>query len=154
MVRKENLRFNAELQFETVTLENIPCEIVFPKTQNEKVILEAQLKANEFLPSEIPFIFSLRATFSNAHSSLLKISAQTVYNLGIRTSYVATNQEYSVLRAEPVNLKIQEFLQRSEDQKRQKSFYFWLTQSTQLEPFYLTEKHYNGDIYVKNYNNK
>lgn len=153
-MRKENLRFNAELQFETITVENVPCEIVFPKTQDEKVILEVQLKANEFSPSKIPFIFSLRATFSNAQSSLLKISAETVYNLGIKTSYVATNQEYSVLRAEPVNLKIQEFLQRSEDQKNPKSFYFWLTQSIQLAPFYSTELRYNGDISVKTYSNK
>jgi hypothetical protein len=77
-----------------------------------------------------------------------------IYNLGIKTSYVATNQEYSVLRAEPVNLKIQEFIQRSEDQKSPKSFYFWLTQSTQLAPFYSTELHYKGDISVKTYNNK
>lgn len=153
-MRKENLRFNAELQFGTITLENVPCEIVFPRTQDEKVFLEAQLKTNEFSPSEIPFIFSLRATFSNAQSSLLKISAETVYNLGIETSYVATNQEYSVLRAEPVNLKIQEFIQRSEEQKSPKSFYFWLTQSIQLAPFYSTELDYNGNISVKTYNNK
>jgi hypothetical protein len=101
-VRKENLRFNAELLFETVKLENIPCEIVFPKTQNEKVVLEAQLKANEFLPSEIGFIFSLKATFSNVQNSLLKISAGKIYNLGVKTYYVATNQQYSILRAEPV----------------------------------------------------
>jgi hypothetical protein len=153
-MRKENLRFDAELQFGTITLENVPCEIVFPKTQDEKVILKAQLKANEFSPSELPFIFSLRATFFTAQSSLLKISAEKVYNLGINTSHVATNQEYSVLRAEPVNLKIQEFIQRSEDQKNPKIFYFWLTQSIQLAPFYSTELHYNGDISVKTYNNK
>ncbi|OKH36513.1 hypothetical protein NIES2101_36895 [Calothrix sp. HK-06] len=153
-MRKENLKFNAELQFETIKLENVPCEIVFPKTQDEKVVLEAQLIANEFLPSEIPFIFSLRATFSNAQGSLLKISAEKVYNLGIKTSYVATNQEYSILRAEPVNLKIQEFIQSSEDQKNPKNFYFWLTQSIQLAPFYSTELHYNGNISVKTYRNK
>lgn len=153
-MRKKNLRFNAELQFEKITLENVPCEIVFPKAQDKKVVLEAQLKANEFSPSKIPFIFSLRATFSNAQSSLLKISAETVYNLGVKTSYVTTNQEYSVLRAEPVNLKIQEFIQPSEDQKKSKSFYFWLTQSIQLAPFYSTELHYNGDISVKTYKYK
>ncbi len=153
-MRKENLKFNAELQFETVKLENVPCEIVFPKTQNEKVTLEAQLKVNEFLPSEIPFIFSLKAIFSNAQSSLLKISADKIYNLGIKTSYVATNQEYSVLRAEPVALKIQEFIQGSEDNKNSKSFYFWLTQSIQLAPFYSTKLHYNGNVSVKTYNNK
>lgn len=153
-MRKENLRFNAELLFETVKLENIPCEIVFPKTQNEKVVLEAQLKANEFLPSEIGFIFSLKATFSNVQNSLLKISAGKIYNLGVKTYYVATNQQYSILRAEPVDLKIQEFIQHPEDKETPDIFYFWLTQSIQLAPFYSTELHYNGNVSVKNYNNK
>lgn len=153
-VRKENLKFKAEFQFGTTKLENIPCEIFFPKTQDEKVVLEAQLKENEFSFSKIPFIFSLKATFPDTHSGLLQLFAEKVYNLGIKTSHVATNQEYSILRAEPVNLKIQELIQRSEDQQKQKSFHFWLTQSIQLAPFYYTELHYNGDISIKAFNNK
>ncbi len=155
-MRKENLRFNAELQFETVKLENVPCEIFFPKTQNEKIVLEAQLNRNEFVPSEISFIFSLKASFSNGQNELMEISVGKVYNLGIETSYFATNQEISILKAEPVDLKIQEFYQGYEDnnKKAQKTFYFWLTQSIQLAPFNSSERHYYGNVSVKTYTKK
>lgn len=153
-MRKENLRFNAELQFETVKLENVPCEIFFPKKQNEKIVLEAQLNRNEFVPSAISFIFSLKASFSNGQNRLVEISVGKVYNLGVETSYYATNQEVSILKAEPVDLKIQEFNQDSEDNKAQKSFYFWLTQSIQLAPFNSSERDYYGNVSVKTYTKK
>lgn len=109
MVR-ENLKFSAELIFETEKLENIPCEVVFPKRQDEEVILKAQFKANRFSPSEIPFVFSLNGTISNQTGNLLEIFAKKVYNLGIETSYFGTKQELSILKAEVVDLKIREFI--------------------------------------------
>ncbi len=153
-MRKENLRFNAELQFETVKLENVPCEIFFPKTQNEKIILEAQFNRNECVLSEISFVFSLKASFSNGQNRLVEISVGKVYTLSIETSYLPTNQDISILKAEPVDLKIQEFNQDSEDNKAQKSFYFWLTQSIQLAPFNSSKRDYYGNVSVKNYTKK
>ena len=153
MVR-ENLKFSAELIFETEKLENIPCEVVFPKTQDGEVVLKAQFKENRFSPLEIPFVFSLKGTIFNQTGNLLEICAKKVYNLGIQTSYFGTNQEFTILKAEVVDLKIREFIQQSGSEENKKGFYFWLTQSVQLSPFYSTELHYNGSVSVKTHSDK
>ncbi|MDB9438916.1 hypothetical protein PN450_19420 [Dolichospermum lemmermannii CS-548] len=153
-MEKKNLKFNAELSFGAVRLNNIACEIIFPKKQDGKVILQAQLKASDFSLREIPFLFSLKAAFSNQQGDFLKISCDKVYNLGIQTSYFATNQEIAILNAEPVNLKIREFIQGDENKKGQKQFFFWLTQSRQLSPCHSTEFHYNGNVSVQSFNSK
>ena len=119
IMKKENLRFNAELTFEEKKLEDIPCELVFPKTQDEKVVLIAQSNNSEFLASKIPFTFSLKATFSNQRGNLLEVFADKVYNLGTKIPHFATNQEFRILEAEPVNLKIREFTQRERDDNRE-----------------------------------
>ncbi|OBQ35378.1 MAG: hypothetical protein AN485_13780 [Anabaena sp. MDT14b] len=164
-MEKKNLKFNAELSFGAVRLDNIACEIVFPKKQDEKVILQAQLKASDLKESdfslrEIPFVFSLKAAFSNQQSNFLEISSDRVYNLGIQTLYCATNQEFSILKGEPVNLKVREFIPKhknqelDEIQEKQKHFLFWLTQSKQLSPCHSTKLDYNGNVSVETFNSK
>jgi hypothetical protein len=153
-VVRENLKFSAELIFETEKLENIPCEVVFPKRQDEKVVLKAQFKANRFPPLEIPFVFSLNGTISNQTGNLLEIFAKKVYNLGIETSYFGTNQEFSILEAEVVDLKIREFIQQPDTEENQKNFYFWLTQSVQLAPISYPKFHYNGNVSVTTHRSK
>jgi hypothetical protein len=154
MQRKENLKFNAELQFGAIKVSDIPCEVFFPEMQDGKVLLEVQIKTNSFPGLEIPFVFSLRASFSRAQNILLEVSADKIYKSGVETFYVATNQEYSILRAEPVDLKIREFFQASEENKNGKHFYFWLTQSEHLSPFSSSFLDCNGNITVEAHDSK
>jgi hypothetical protein len=152
-VEEKNLKFDAEITFETEKLEGVPCEIVFPKTQNERVLIVVQFNTNNFSIPKIPFVFALKATISDLQGNLSSsISASKVYNLGISTSYYDTNRSISILRAEPLDLKICRFLQQADSQE--KSFHFWLTQSILLSPFYSTELHCNGNVTINTSNIK
>jgi hypothetical protein len=155
-MEKKSLRFNAEIILETAKLEGIICEIFFPKTQDEKVILKAQFDINDFFPRIIPFIFSLNANIYDSLGNLSRsISANKVYNLGIESSYQGPNHGTSILTAEPVNLKIRQFIKQADNnEEKRKTFYFWLTQSILLAPACSVERHYNGNVFVKTVNSK
>ncbi|MBE9038959.1 hypothetical protein [aff. Roholtiella sp. LEGE 12411] len=58
-MEEKNLKFDAEITFETEKLEGVPCEIVFPKTQNERVLIVVQFNTNNFSIPKIPFVFAL-----------------------------------------------------------------------------------------------
>jgi hypothetical protein len=152
-VEEKNLKFDADITFETEKLESIHCEVVFPKTQDEKVLILAQFNTINSSVPEIPFIFALNATIYNWQGNpSICISASKVYNLGISISYYDANRSISILRAEPVDLKICRFLPQADSQE--KSFHFWLTQSILLAPAYSTELHYNGNITTNTFNTK
>jgi hypothetical protein len=157
-VEKKSLKFKAAIIFDTEKLEDISCEIVFPKTQDEKVILKAFFDFNNSSWSKIPFIFSLKATIYDWEGNLSSsIFANKVYNLGIESSYssyYAPDHGASILTAEPVDLKIQDFIKQADHEENQKNFYFWLTQSIQLAPAYSLELHYNGNVSVNTVNSK
>jgi hypothetical protein len=153
-MQKKNLEFDADITFEGETLKAIHCEIVFPETQDEEVLILARFSTtnNDPIP-KIPFIFSLNATTFNLLGDLsTSISASKVYNLGISTAFYDMNRSISTLRAEPVDLRICRLL--GQDDSQEKSFHFWLTQSILLAPDYSTELRHNGNITIDTLNTK
>ncbi|MBD1857691.1 MULTISPECIES: hypothetical protein [Leptolyngbya] len=152
-MEEKNLKFDADITFETEKLESIHCEVVFPKTQDEKVLILARFNTIDSPVPKIPFIFALNATISDLKGNpLIYISASKVYKLEISTSYYDTNRSVSILRAEPVDLKICKRILQADSQK--KSFHFWLTQSILLAPAYYPELHHNGNITINTFDTK
>lgn len=142
-MNKTDLKFDAEITFDSRKLESVPCEITFPDAQDERVLITIQLDSP--IP-RIPFIFALKATTSDSQGNLLTlISVSKIYNLGSTISYNSTNRSVSTLKAEPVDLRICRFLRQPDEQK---NFYFWLTQSILLAPAYSTERHFNGNVSI------
>jgi hypothetical protein len=155
--------FRADLQFENTTLKNLLCQISVAQSQNDISTLEIRLERTvNFNLKEIPFIFSLKSSSANTQDNdLLIVSADKVYNLGFSTFHAATDQEYSILKAEPVNLKIEHFFprnnlscQNSGSEDNQKYFCFWLSQSQQLIPLYSTTIGLRGDFSVKTHSER
>ncbi len=149
-MKKENLKFNGSFIFEEERLDEIYCEIVFPKIQNEKVILQAHFNTSDKTPFIIPFTFALEAKILDLNDNLESlILSEKVYKISTVTSYSSPQQGTTVLTAEPVNLKIKRFFESSNEEEQIKNYFFWLTQSTQLAPRYIVEKHYNGNVSIE-----
>lgn len=154
-MKKDNFKFHAEIIFETEKIKNVLCEIFFPKSQTEKVIIKAQFDISNNSLSEIPFVFSLSSFINDFEGNLVRsISANKVYNLGIETSYYSQNLVIAILTAEPVDLKIRQFIKGTDNKNNQKNFYFWLTQSIQLAPYSSRTESYNGNVSINTVNQK
>lgn len=57
-MKQKELNFNGELQFEEIKLENVPCEIIFPESQNGKVTLEARIQIEQEIKSSSTILYS------------------------------------------------------------------------------------------------
>jgi hypothetical protein len=153
-LKKKNLKFKAQFEFETFKIDSISCEIIFPETRGGKIVLEARLEQLEGIH---PFMFPPSFSFNSEpnHLNRILISASKSYVLNTSTTFNMTDRECMLLTAEPVDLKIQEFTQyHGSSNEEIKNFFFWLTPSKQLAPFHSVEYQYDGNVTVKTYHGK
>ena len=150
-MKKANFNFSGNLLLNGLTLSEVPCEIIFPETQDAKPVFKANLDGINIPASAFPFKFGLEATILDSQGDYRYIiSATKVYNLGIQSNSDISSNQNTILIGEPVNLKIREFFNSQTDKKSNfKTFYFWITPSRQLSPKSIIKSEFDGNVSVK-----
>ncbi len=141
-MERKILEFNAEVQSESIKIENVSCKIILPELQNEDIFLEISLEAsseNFRLAEEISVGFSIRSLGCNSYSKEeISVSSVREITSSISGYYEidstrASKQRYIIMKAIANDVKIRVAHHNScEVDKNINIFKFWLTQSRWL----------------------
>lgn len=151
--REEDYRLKLSVTTEKRTVEEILCEVYLPKRLTEPVELIFRPSKEQTQLLGYPFEFSVFGEIKDSSGNLNAIiKADKVYDKKASTKYWEPELSESLLVGEPVDLKIVDFLSKSEEDPKDQSTIkgtFWLTSSIMLSPDKLIIPYVTGETRVE-----
>ena len=151
--REEDYRLKLSVTTEKRTVEEILCEVYLPKRLTQPVELIFQLSKEQTQLLGFPFEFSVFGEIKDSSENLNTIiKADKVYYKKASTKYWGPELTGALLVGEPVDLKIVNFLSKSEEDSNNQNTIkgtFWLTPSIMLSPEKIRIPYVTGETRVE-----
>ncbi len=154
--RKEDYQLEATITGEDeIKIEKLRCKVFLPEKPKDRVLIILLPSSEQALFIERAFNkfwkFSILAERKELDETLLRISADNVYSLGMTSKAYGINLLESIWEAEPTDLRIEHILNREISPTECR---FWITPSIVLTPAQIISSSYTGEVKVESVRTK